>query len=221
MNRALALARLPETLNDWLVLLAIFAAIMAIVFYVQHRRREGLRRVAEELGLAFEPGPLKFALGEDLLALPLLSRQTDLSNLLRGNFGGAEVVLLDCRVGSGRSSITQTLACFPLRGKTLPGFELRPENVLHKIGSAFGYKDIDFEASPKFSGRYLLRGEDEAAIRNLFHPGLLSFFEEQKGWCVEGRGKWLGVYRQGRTVSPKNLRKFLEEASRLCAAFAQ
>ena len=214
-----AIARLPDTAISWLVFLGIMAVVAALSFYLQRRRREGLQRAAEEMGFAFEPRPSGIELGEELMALPLLRRQSGLSNLLRGSFGGAEVLVLDCRVGSGKQAITQTLACFPLRGKSLPKFELRPENILHKIGSAFGYKDIDFETHPGFSGSYLLRGEDEQAIRSLFHFGLLSFFEEQKGWCVEGGGPWLGLYRQGRTVSPKKLREFLEEAARVYAAF--
>lgn len=215
-----AIARLPQTATDWLVLAAILAVVFLVGSYLERRRREGLRRAAEEMGFSFEPHPVGLELGEELMALPLLRRQSGLSNLLRGSFGSTEVVVLDCRVGSGKQAITQTVAGFPLRGKSLPVFELRPENIFHKIGAAFGYKDIDFEANPRFSGSYLLRGADEAAVRNLFHLGLLSFFEEQKGWCVEGGGPWLGVYRQGRTVSPKKVREFLEEASRVYTTFA-
>ena len=37
-------------------------------------------------------------------------------------------------------------------------FEMRPENLLNKIGAALGRQDIDFDSNPEFSRRYLLRG---------------------------------------------------------------
>ncbi|MEC9473853.1 MAG: hypothetical protein VX584_04130, partial [Actinomycetota bacterium] len=63
----------------------------------------------------------------------------------------------------------------------LPTFVIRPENLFHKIGSTFGYQDIDFDAHPTFSKRYLLRGPDEEAIRNTFTDEFLSSYERHKG----------------------------------------
>lgn len=114
----------------------------------------------------------------------------------------------------------QTVAVFQLAGKTLPGFLLKPENLLHKIGSVFGYKDIDFEESPEFSRRYLLRGDDEKAVRSLFKPWVLSFFEQKPGWSVEGRGPWLVIYRQDKRLNPERFREFWNEVMEFPSRFA-
>jgi hypothetical protein len=123
------------------------------------------------------------------------------------------------RTGSGKGATWRTVAIYRLARKRLPVFELRPEHFLDKLGSAFGYKDINFESNPEFSKSYKLQGADEPAVRELFHSGRLTFFEQQKGWSVDGAGEWLAVYRQVTSVSPAKLRTFLEETGRVVAAF--
>jgi hypothetical protein len=63
---------------------------------------------------------------------------------------------------------------------SLPEFELRSENMFHKIGKAFGCQDINFESHPEFSKRYLLRGADEEAVRTFFTP------EMRVAWVSRG-----------------------------------
>lgn len=217
------LGRWPQTLTDWLVLLAIAVVVFGATYFIERSRREGVKRVAAELGFSFDAkGETLHQESEfaSLLALSLLERNTGLSNVLRGSLQGMETIILDCRVGSGKQALTQTVACFRLARKSLPQFELRPENILHKIGAAFGYQGIDFEQDPEFSKTYLLRGKDEAAVRGLFHQGLLAFLGKQPRWCVEGGGEWLALYRQAKTVRAGKISRFLEEARQVCTAFA-
>jgi hypothetical protein len=100
-------------------------------------------------------------------------------------------------VSSGKNATTvwHTVAAFRIADWGLPAFELKPENVFHKIGSRFGYQDIDFSESPKFSSNYLLRGEDEAAVRETFGIAILDFLGANKGWYMDAWGDWLFVYR--------------------------
>jgi len=88
---------------------------------------------------------------------------------------------------------------------------LRPEGLMHKIGSLFGYQDIDFDSHPNFSKHYLLRGSDEEAIRELFDDDLLSFFETQEKVCVEADGHDLIIYRQRKRIEPDTVQEFLRE----------
>lgn len=67
----------------------------------------------------------------------------------------------------------------------------------------------------------LLQGSDEKAVRSLFHPHILRFFETQKDWFVEAGGEWLMVYRRGRKVEPWGMRGFLDEAQRVHMLFVQ
>ena len=100
----------------------------------------------------------------------------------------------------------------------LPEFELRPEHFFHKIGQALGYSDIDFETHPEFSRRYLLRGPDEAAIRDFFQPELLSFFESNQGVSLEASGDRLIYYRARKRIKPEEVRAFMEEGFRVYGA---
>ena len=45
---------------------------------------------------------------------------------------------------------------------------------------------------------YQLQGSDEESVRELFQPGVLEYFEQHKGLCVEGKGNQLIVYYQGK-----------------------
>jgi LPXTG-motif cell wall-anchored protein len=218
MTTALLARRGPDSPQEWLIFIGIFVAVILLTFYLQRRRRKAMENAAREMGFTFQAdaaglGPAAY------LNLPLLSRNTALTNVLQGALSCGETVVLDCQIGSGKSAQTQTVACFRLSGKDLPAFEMRPENMLHKIGSLFGYKDIDFDQNEAFSKSYLLRGADESAVRLLFHSGWLSFFEQRKGWSVEGAGEWLAVYRVARTVSPSKLRQFVEDATQVATAF--
>ena len=100
----------------------------------------------------------------------------------------------------------------------LADFVLAPENVFHRIGGLFGYQDIDFEESPEFSSRYLLRGADETAIRGAFGSDRLAFFGGEAGWTVESRGGHIGVYRSGKRCKPDDLHDFLMRAERVWQA---
>jgi hypothetical protein len=201
-----------------LIFIVIFVVVMLLAFYLPRRRRKAMEDAAREMGFSYQAnatslGPAAY------LSLPLLSRNTALSNVLQGGVSTGEAVVLDCQIGIGKSAQTQTVACFRLSGKELPAFEMRPENMLHKIGALFGYQDINFDQNEAFSKSYLLRGADESAVRLLFHSGRLSFFEEHKGWAVEGEGEWLAIYKIARTISPSKLRQSVEEATQVATAF--
>jgi len=99
------------------------------------------------------------------------------------------------------------------RGVHLPAFELCRENIFHKIGKVFGFRDIDFPEHPSFSKRYLLRGEDEPAVRAIFDAGLMNSFDHTREINVEAGGNCLIVYRASRRVKPADLLAFLDEAA--------
>ena len=72
-------------------------------------------------------------------------------------------------IGSGKSRRTrrQTVAVMHRRSGRLTPFQLRPEGLFEKIVQSLGGQDIDFVDRPGFSRRYVLQGDDEAAIRAL------------------------------------------------------
>jgi len=88
----------------------------------------------------------------------------------------------------------------------LPSFILRPENLFHKIGESFGYRDIDFDSHPVFSKQYLLRAADEQACRGLFTKGILDHYDQRAGLSTEGDGDSLLFYRASKRVPLKECR---------------
>jgi len=186
------------------------------------KRREALEIAANEMHWSFSPEKDDTLLAS-LSELHLFSQghSKRVNNVMRGRATHGNAAIFDYRftIGSGKHQRTdyQTVLCFTLSGKTIPNFALRPEQVWHKMGARMGYQDIDFDRHPEFSKRYLLRGEDEQAIRHLFSDRMIMFFEGESGLCVEGGGGNLIIYRQRKRVKPEQMRTFLELGSRVAS----
>ena len=123
--------------------------------------------------------------------------------------------------GSGRNSstVSQTVAAYCTNEVSIASFELRPEHIFHKIRQAFGSKDIDIESYPEFSKRYLLRGDDEPAVRNCFTPAVLDLLDREHGWSIEASGQWMVVCRVGKKVKAKAMSEFLDKTWNLFLLF--
>lgn len=188
-------------------LLLVFAGIAAVVGGVvalgramERRRAEEMRAAAEALGWSFEPEPpLDVIPGLERFSLFGQGRDRRIRSFMAGRRGDVRAAVFDYHytTGSGKSTShwRQTVLYLRAEGLALPGFTLRPENVFHRIGSVFGYQDIDFPDRPAFSRACLLRGRDEAAIRAAFHAGVTAFFEAHPGLCADGEGDELFVWR--------------------------
>jgi len=213
------------------IIAAIIVACVAVILMAirlqrlaEEKRARKLHQVADELGLEFWPhgdALLLSSLGGFRLFSQGHSKRV--SNLLRGSSGGREVDIFEYRytTGSGKSTHhwRQSVIRFRLDGAALPAFSLRPEHVWHKIGAWFGYQDIDFDAYPAFSRKYLLRGNDENAIRDLFTNEVLAYYEQHAGLSTEGAGDTLLFYRHSRRVPPEKLRGFIEEGLKVLTLF--
>ncbi len=153
----------------------------------------------EEAGRAlhFEllPAPPKDLLAA-LAALPLVGdlKRGRLTNVLRRTEDGATMTIAD-RAGGRRKRVhAETLAVYESPRVAVPAFALRPESALDRITATFGSQDIDFTDHPDFSSRYLLRGDDEGAVRQAFTLDVLRALEHHP-LCVlagsEGRLAYL------------------------------
>ena len=198
-----------------LLLIALF--FVAFLRRKERERAESLRRLAETAGLAFEPSPDVSgvrALGDVQLFDRGHSKRV--RNLMTGQLDGQQVAVFDYRytTGSGKHQHThsQTVVLLPGAKTSLPDMQLAPENALVRIAEAFGYQDIDLESSPEFSGRYIVRGADEAAIRAALYPGAASYFAQHEGWTVELKSGSVAIYRANRRTKAEDMRMFIEEA---------
>ncbi len=146
-----------------------------------------------------------------------------ITNVLMGKAGTLDVAVFDYAytTGGGQHSRhwRQTVILFESDDMRLPEFTLRPENVFHKIGGVFGYKDIDFDSHPEFSKRYLLRGENEEAVRATFGDEARSFYESDLKLSTEAAGPQLIHYRSGQRVSPDEISEFIKQGVRVLTLF--
>ena len=205
------------------VLTILVVAIVALSLYLEKKRRDALEALAQELSFTFQPGA-DTALLSKLSVFELFNRgdSRKMSNLLRGKTNDLEINIFDYQfmTGSGTSRTTWTFSVFVARRSNLklPQFSLSPENIFHKIGGLFGFQDIDFASHPRFSSRYLLRGPDEEAIRNLFQPQVLDWFESHLGLSIEAKDDTI-VFARRPLLAASKIRDFLAEGFEILKQF--
>jgi hypothetical protein len=197
--------------------------IVYLVFKYEKNRREALRQFAMSAGFSYEKN---FKPGPEFEGFKLFNRghHRKAANLMSCTRGGVSYKIFDYRytTGGGQHSHTyrQTVAFALLKQTNLPQFMLGPENFFHKIGEKFGFRDIDFDQFPGFSDHYLLRGENEEAIRELFKPRLLEYFQDKKlKTTLEGRGNGLILFKTAKRFKPGELNAFFNQCREIVTLF--
>ena len=208
-----------------IVFLIFVVGLLILIFWRKGKKRtEQLALISAELKLNFFPKG-STSLFERLKPFHLFSKgwARKIKNLMEGEANMVELAIFDYQYtthgGQHPQTHRQSLLFIRSPKLNLPDFSLRPENVFHKIGSAFGDKDIDFETHPIFSKSYLLRGDNEAAIRGLFNNELLNFIQSQQKISIEGSGDQLVFYRHKNRVKPEEVESFMEEGFQVLDQF--
>lgn len=206
--------------NQWIFIVGLFAVIITVAIvvaivnnYLEKKRTVAFEALAAELSFEFFPtGAPGMTTQVGGFHLFNLGRNRTIKNHLRGVAGGVELNIFDYRyvIGHGKHQQTISQSVFVARseGMNLPLFSMRPETIWHKLGNIFGLSDIDFKSHPTFSSRYLLKGPDEAAIRVVFRPEILDYFEAHQGLNIEGLGDLL-LYSTYRRLKPDKIRDFM------------
>lgn len=214
------------------LLFSAFAAVVVLLaawaFYSAYLRRKALAELAASMGLSFSAdGPDAALLAQTGLELFSLGRSRKAHNLIeeRQTGAGPAISFFDYRytTGSGKNSRTHcfTLALFACAGKGLPCFELKPENILYKLGELVGFKDIDIPSSPVFSDKYRLTGADEAAVLSFFSPEAVARLEREHGWRAEGGRNYLLLFRASGLVPKDDYSAFMLDAKALAASLVK
>lgn len=188
--------------------------IIAAVAYALHRRiTRNLEDLAEEFGLTFyERGKGHVAVPTDFVRFWKSAFQIsdEVCLVIQGEIDGIEVSIFEYRRyragDQGRKRLhgyPVTAALFVVPGLDLPRFTARPEPLHHKIGLGMGGQDIDFPDAPRFSRIYLVTGDDEAAVREMFGPSARGFLESHPGRVLMGLANEVVYFR------PPRLRRFL------------
>jgi len=121
--------------------------------------------------------------------------------------------------GKSRRQYKQTIFAVRSAHLDLPYFALYPEGFFSFLGEMIGYNDIDFGSHPAFSKRYKLSGQNEAHIRHVFQPQILSRLEMAGNLNIDGGGNYLFVYWQGTAVKIANLNAFIGEGMNILHFF--
>lgn len=190
----------------------VFLIIFVLVFVYQQRkerqRTQYMQAIANQLRWNFaETAPWNMIANLDNFTLFNHGHSKQVKNFMYGEANGVKAAMFDYIyvTGSGKNRTThfQTVTYLEPANLRTPYFSLRPEGFFTKIMTAFGYQDIDFGQRPEFSKRYLLRGQDEMAIRQTFNDQLLSFFETYQGTSVDAGNNQLFVFRAGYRCQPQ------------------
>ena len=214
------------------ILFIIILVLLAFYFfwYPQLRRSENLRKIAIDLNIPFYPK------GDDSLYDHLeyfhlfsMNSKSRITNMLHQEDEETELAFFDFtfEIGGGGSRdhgisyatrYQQSVVYFCSHKLDLPQFVLRPEKIYHQ---SLDLQDIDFSSNPKFSNDYLLQGNPEESVRNLFDNQLLDFFESKPRLCVGGGANQMLFYRLNERVSPNKLSQFLEEGMDVLSKFTK
>ena len=211
---------MPEALLPALLLIGFIAFAIGSIYwsYASSKRRTAdFKEQADQMGLQFVDDPNGKAYREfDKFKLFNRGRSRRMTNLVEGDSGDVKISIFDYRftTGSGKQSTTHNQTIIALKSQLLgcPEFTMRPEGFFDRIGSAMGLKDINFDTHPEFSKLFVLKGPDEAAIRNFFAPTVLEFFEGQPKISLEASGDTMFFYRNRTRRKPEELKDLLAQA---------
>ena len=206
---------------DPFVVVVIVIMVVAVggYFLLERWRTEALRKVAAKFKLDFEK---KSQLPRHIenLDFHLFSQGSSTINVMRGTLYD-RMFGYSYTTGSGKNRRTtrQSVVLIESDELDLPQFDMRPEHLLHKIGGAFGYQDIDFPRQEQFSKKYLLRGKDETAIRSLFTDEVLAYFSSNLNLSVEVRHGALIFYKGGKRLTADGFKQVIAQANRISQLF--
>jgi hypothetical protein len=204
---------MPVILFPFLFIVLFLGLIVFLVIYQRKKEKERtqqLQLAAGQLGWGFMPeAALNMIPNFERLGLFNQGHGKEIKNMMYGEASGIKAAVFDYTyvTGSGKHRQThfQSVVYLEPANLAVPYFSLRPEGVIHKIFSALGYQDIDFGQRPEFSRQYILRGQDEPAIRQTFNDRLLTFYESYPGTSTDGGGNQLLVYRAGYRFQPQEI----------------
>ncbi len=91
----------------------------------------------------------------------------------------------------------------------IPVFMLEREGFFEKVTDLAYRTDIDFEAYPVFSDRFVLKGPNEEAIREFFHSGIIRKVEQYPHFHMESNGEAIILYRFDKSEDDDSITKLI------------
>lgn len=187
-----------------------------------------MKDVAKQLALSYERND-DFGLINFLKDFKLFNRgrQKEILNIIgeKSDLFEVDYRVFDYKyvITAGKHSKTFRQTVFFVQSKHLglPQFYMHPERFFDKAGTYLGIDDIDFEAFPKFSDQYWLKGEEEGLIRNAMSNKILHFFTVEKEWSLEAINYFLIFYKKNELIPSENVASFYEKGKHIVDMFSK
>ena len=218
-------APVPVQIGIGCMAMALGALAVAVIYapFYYAKRRRFLQQLALASGFSFDEKAE--SLPQELLSsLPVFNtgHSQEAFNLLSCDCGGSRLLVFDYTyvTGHGKHKTGHEQTIVVVQGsRLLARFSLSPEGLGDKFLQLFGYQDIDFPENPEFSRMYLVRGEDELAVRQLFSMEAMMQLQSSPGWTLEGGGQWLALYKTGKLQYMENVEDYIAQARVIASAF--
>ncbi|MBZ8180255.1 hypothetical protein [Oscillatoria salina] len=196
----------------------IFVLIfLGITYFWEVRRSKKIRAIAQKLGWQFHQDNRNniLPINPHFRLTAIWYNRQNFRNILFCRIKGKNIYIFENYYYANKSKNYRTGVLIEDLRLQLPDFSLEPDALfLNKFGQKWRKRKIFFDSHPRFSENYLLLGEDEDRIRQLFNEAVLFFYETQGlllGIRTEVRGKQFLVYRRNYRYQPEEMEKFLAD----------
>ncbi len=181
-------------------------------------RQQALKAYMEELEWEFRPESIhRF---QELEQFPLFRTKTidHVFNRCEAYEKGVRYQLFDVEYYEGAfiaKQVYRTTALLIHLNREVPRFTLDKEGLFHRAAELIGFSFIELEDHPDFSRRFLLKGENEKAIKAFFNRDLVRFFESNPYYHVQSTYDSLLVFKRERLASISEVKALLDYGKRL------
>jgi hypothetical protein len=132
--------------------------------------------------------------------------------IFQGEYNGNNVCLFYLSMVNGQfKRLIQTAVYIQSKKTHFPNFMLKPMDIKNNMEKIFEGKDILFPDNTRFTKDYILKGNNEDQVRNLFKPHVINFFERNQDVVIETNGKGIIICFADNLVEPSNYQMFIEK----------
>lgn len=133
-------------------------------------------------------------------------------NIVSGKYEGIRLIYSEIiydQTPDTASADSQLSAILIKPPADVPVFILEREGFFEKVTDLAYRTDIDFDAFPVFSDKFVLKGPDEVAIRSFFHPGIIRKVEAYPNFHMESNGEAILLYRFDKSEDDKSISELI------------
>jgi len=196
----------------WTVVIPMLVVAIpgGIYLLIEARRRRGLRRLAEALGLSFRAS-LSPGLAEQLSHIDMF-RRCDVRNVLQGVRGDWSVLACDVHARDfkvGHGDTVRFSACVHPLEMPLPDLRIQLRSVISKrVEDALQDLDVRFE-SDAFSHRFRVLCPDHKFACDVCHALMMTWLLTLRHWRIEIIGGYV-IVTDGRRWNARRLESALD-----------